>query len=144
MPIIILYTSSCSFQYFCAFPCCIMYRWFLQCFCGFPHFCSSTQTHSDLSVWSMCRGIRGAQLQYWCRTLYNPFSPPPLHLSLRLIWHCINSHLSCRHSHHASARHLSPPSLSRSPCSIISRLPRHFLPQWNTHILDDPDPQRRQ
>lgn len=32
------------------------------------HFCGSTQTRSDLSVWSMCRGIRGAQLQYWCRT----------------------------------------------------------------------------
>ena len=52
-----------------------------------PHICSRTQSQSDLSVWSMCRGIRGAQLHYchcWCRTPYKTFFPlhPSTHRSV--------------------------------------------------------------
>lgn len=73
--IVILLYSICCIVVLCSVAGFLQRFYFLSCFC------SRAQTQSDLSVWSMCRGIRGAQLQYWCRTPYNPL---PLHPSTHL------------------------------------------------------------
>ncbi len=80
------------------------------------HFCSSMQTRCDLLVWCMCRVIRGAQLQHWCRTLYNP-PPPPPHLSyppkpLRQPQTTLLSH-----------PHLSPPLTQQDHCHPLTLPP---------------------
>lgn len=120
-----------------------------QCFVQFcvsggvfsPSCCSGAQTQSDLSVWSMSGGFRGAQLQYWCRTLYNH---PSTYLSvsfdtaLTLTWAAVTPIMQ------QPATWASPPPHLTGSSVVFLVLSFHSETHTHVHVLADLDPQHRQ